>query len=160
MGHLAIGQSLGQAWEVSIGQGGSVKARLGSAPVVGDGRVFTIDTQSTVRAFDAQTGAQAWATQFGVEKVNRASLFGGGVAFDGGRIYATNGLGYVVALDARNGGIIWQVHPGGPLRGSPTVTGDTLYVMSQDNQIYSLKTSDGSQNWSAAAALEIAGLYG
>jgi outer membrane protein assembly factor BamB len=128
--------------------------------VAADGRVFTIDTQSTVRAFDARNGAEAWATQFGVEKANRASLFGGGIAFDGGRIYATNGLGYVAALDARNGGIIWQVHPGGPLRGSPTVSGDTLYVMSQDNQIYSLKTSDGSQNWSEAAALEIAGVFG
>jgi outer membrane protein assembly factor BamB len=40
------------------------------------------------------------------------------------------------------------------------VSGDTVYVMSQDNQIYSLKTSDGSQNWSAAAALEIAGVFG
>jgi len=160
MGHLALGQSLGQAWAVSIGAGGSLSQRLASAPVVGDGRVYTIDTQATVRAFDAQTGATVWATQFGYDKGNRASLFGGGVAFDNGRIYATNGLGYVAALDARNGGIVWQVHPTGPLRGSPTVIGDTLYVITQDNQIYSLKTSDGSTNWSQAAALEIAGIFG
>jgi outer membrane protein assembly factor BamB len=160
MGHLALGQSLGQAWAVSIGAGGSLSQRLASAPVVGDGRVYTIDTQATVRAFDAQTGASVWATQFGYDRGNRASLFGGGVAFDNGRIYATNGLGYVAALDARNGGIVWQVHPTGPLRGSPTVSGDTLYVISQDNQIYSLKTSDGATNWSQAAALEIAGMFG
>ena len=160
VGHLALGQSLGQAWAVSIGEGSSVRARLAAAPVVADGRVFTIDTQATVRAFDAQTGATVWATQFGTERGNKASLFGGGVAFDNGRVYATNGLGYVAALDARNGGIIWQVHPTGPLRGSPTVIGDAVYVMSQDNQIYSLKTSDGSTNWSQAAALEIAGVFG
>jgi outer membrane protein assembly factor BamB len=160
MGHVALGQSLGQAWQVSIGQGNSLRARLAAAPIVADGRVFTIDTQSTVRAFDAQTGASVWSTQFGTEKGNRNALFGGGVASDGGRIYATNGLGYVAALDARNGGIVWQVHPGGPLRGSPTVSGDAVYVMSQDNQIYALKTSDGSQAWSAAAALEIAGVFG
>jgi outer membrane protein assembly factor BamB len=160
MGHLALGQSLGQAWEVSIGEGGSVKGRLAASPVVAQGQVFTIDTQATVRAFDAQSGAQQWATQFGMEKANRASLFGGGVAVDNGRVYATNGLGFVVALDARNGGIVWQVRPGGPLRGSPTVSGDTVYVMSQDNQIYSLKTTDGTTNWSAAAALEIAGVFG
>ena len=52
------------------------------------------------------------------------------------------------------------MRPGGPLRGAPTVAGDTLYVMSQDNQIYSLKTSDGTTNWSNAAALEIAGVFG
>jgi outer membrane protein assembly factor BamB len=137
-----------------------VRARLAAAPVIADGKAFTIDTQSTVRAFDAQSGRSVWATQFGTEKGNNASLFGGGVAYDGSRIYATNGLGYVAALDARNGGIIWQVHPGGPLRGSPSVSGDNVYVMSQDNQIYSLKTSDGAQNWSNAAALEIAGVFG
>ena len=57
---------------------------------------------------------------------------------DNGRIYATNGLGYVAALDERTGGIVWQVRPGGPLRGAPTVADGALYVMSQDNQIYSL----------------------
>jgi outer membrane protein assembly factor BamB len=160
MGHVALGQSLGQAWEVSIGKGGSLSERLAGPPVVGDGRVYTIDTQATVRAFDAQTGASAWATQFGTEKGNGASLFGGGVAFDNGRVYATNGLGYVAALDARNGGIIWQVHPTGPLRGAPTVVGDSVYVITQDNQIYSLKASDGSTDWSQSAALEIAGVFG
>ena len=160
MGHLALGSVLGHAYSISIGQGSTLAARLASAPVVAGGRVFTIDTASAVRAFDAQTGARVWQTQFGVERGNNASLFGGGVAYGGGRIYATNGLGYVAALDATNGGIVWQVRPGGTLRGAPTVVGDTLYVMSQDNQIYSLKTSDGTTNWSAAAALEIAGVFG
>ena len=68
MGHLALGQSLGQAWAVSIGEGGSLRARLAAAPVVGDGKVYTIDTQATVRAFDAQSGATVWSTQFGTEK--------------------------------------------------------------------------------------------
>lgn len=160
MGHLALGTALGRAFSVSIGYGSSLTARLGSPPVVGGGRVYTIDTNATVRAFDAQTGGQAWESQFGTEKGNSASLYGGGVAYDNGRVYATNGLGFVAAIDVRNGGIIWQVRPGGPLRGSPTVSGDMLYVISQDNQIYSLKTSDGTTNWSNAAALEIAGVFG
>src|SRR5688500_4907458 len=160
MGHLALGNALANAFSVSIGYGSNLGARLASPPVVGGGRVYTIDTNSTVRAFDARTGGQAWESQFGTEKGNSASLFGGGVAYDNGRVYATNGLGFVAALDVRNGGVIWQVRPGGPLRGAPTVSGDTLYVVSQDNQIYSLKTSDGTTNWSNAAALEIAGVFG
>jgi outer membrane protein assembly factor BamB len=55
---------------------------------------------------------------------------------------------------------VWKVRPGGPLRGAPTVANGAVYVMSQDNQIYSLKQSDGSQNWSQAASLEIAGVFG
>ena len=160
MGHVALPAQINQAWAVSIGRGTSVDARLGSAPVVGDGRVYTIDTTATVRAFDAQSGATLWSTQFGTERGNEAALFGGGLAFANGRIYATNGLGFVAALDATNGGIAWQVRPGGPLRGSPTVAGDAVYVMSQDNQIYSLKVADGTTNWNEAASLEIAGIFG
>jgi len=40
------------------------------------------------------------------------------------------------------------------------VANGAVYVMSQDNQIYSLNEADGSNNWSQAAALEIAGVFG
>ncbi|HEX8840837.1 MAG TPA: PQQ-binding-like beta-propeller repeat protein [Sphingomicrobium sp.] len=160
MGHVALGTTLATAFSVQAGRGSSLTARLASAPIVADGRVFTIDTLGSVRAFDARTGAQLWASQTPQVKGNEASLYGGGIAFHNGRIYATNGLGFVAALDERNGGIVWQVRPGGPLRGSPTVANDSVYVMSQDNQIYSLKESDGSTNWSQAASLEIAGVFG
>jgi outer membrane protein assembly factor BamB len=160
MGHLALGNALNRAWSTSIGRGTSVTARLGAAPVVSGGRVYTIDTTATVRAFDAQTGGMVWQAAFGREKGNESSLFGGGIAIADGRVYATNGLGFVAALASANGAVLWQVRPGGPLRGSPTVAGDALYVMSQDNQIYSLKTSNGATNWSEAASLEIAGVFG
>jgi outer membrane protein assembly factor BamB len=160
MGQLALGKAPGRAFSVQAGRGSSLTARLAAAPVVAGGRVYTIDTLGAVRAFDGSTGAQLWASQTPAEKGNTASLYGGGIAYDKGRIYATNGLGYVAALDERNGGIIWKVRPGGPLRGAPTVANDSVYVISQDNQIYSLKEQDGSTNWSQAATLEIAGVFG
>ena len=160
MGHLALGSALTTAFTVQGGRGSTLTARLAAAPVVAGGHVYVIDTLGTVRAFDGRTGAQLWASQTPADRGGEASLYGGGIAYDQGRIYATNGLGYVVALDERNGGLVWKVRPGGPLRGSPTVANDALYVMSQDNQIYSLKESDGSTNWSQAASLEVAGVFG
>jgi outer membrane protein assembly factor BamB len=160
MGQLALGSSVTRAFTVQAGRGSSLTARLASAPIVAGGRVFTIDTLGTVRAFDVRTGAQAWASQTPVVKGNQGELYGGGLAYDQGRIYATNGLGFVSALDERNGGIIWKVRPGGPLRGAPSVANGSIYVISQDNQIYSLKEADGSTNWSQPASLEIAGVFG
>jgi len=160
VGHVALGQSLGVAWTVSIGKGSDKDGRLGGGPVVADGKVFTMDTTGTVRAFDTRNGGQVWSARFGEVGDNSASIYGGGVAYEGGRVYATNGLGYVAALDATNGAAAWTVKPGGPLRGEPSVDGQSVYVLSQDNQIYSLKTADGATNWSSAAALEIAGVFG
>jgi outer membrane protein assembly factor BamB len=159
MGHPALGTSLGTAWSVSIGEGNNRATRLAASPVIGGGRVYTIDTLGTVRAFDTRNGGQVWRASFGAD-VSRESNYGGGVAYDNGHIYAANGTGYVASLDAATGGAAWTVKPGGPLRGAPTVADGAVYVMSQDNQIYSLKAADGSQNWSSAAALEIAGVFG
>jgi outer membrane protein assembly factor BamB len=160
MGHVALGNTLGVAWNRSIGKGSDTDGRLGGGPVVAENKVFTIDTTGTVRAFDAGNGGEIWSARFGEVGDNAASIYGGGVAYDNGRVYATNGLGYVAALNASDGSAVWTVKPGGPLRGEPSVAGDAVYVMSQDNQLYSLKTYDGSANWSNAAALEIAGVFG
>ena len=161
VGQLALGTALGRAFTVPAGRGSSLTARLASEPVVAGGRVYTIDTLGAVRAFDAQTGGKIWESQTPYdERANTPSLYGGGIAYDNGRIFATNGLGYVSALDVRTGGIVWKVRPGGPLRGAPSVASDAVYVMSQDNQIYSLKEADGTTNWSQAASLEIAGVFG
>jgi outer membrane protein assembly factor BamB len=160
MGQLTLGARPTQVFTANAGRGSSLTARLASAPIVANGRVFTIDTIGTVRAFDANTGVQAWASQTPTERGDQAAMYGGGIAYDNGRIFATNGLGFVVALDERNGGKIWQVRPGGPLRGAPSVGYGALYVISQDNQIYSLSEANGSTNWSEAASLEIAGVFG
>nr|NUR37360.1 PQQ-binding-like beta-propeller repeat protein [Sphingomonas sp.] len=160
MGQPALGNAVSEAFAVPAGRGSSLTARLAAAPIVANGRVYTIDTLGAVRAFDARSGGQVWASQTPTEKGGERSLYGGGIAYDNGRIYATNGIGYVAALDERNGGIVWKVRPGGPLRGAPTVANGALYVMSQDNQIYSLKEDDGSTNWSQAASLEVAGVFG
>ena len=160
MGHVALGKALQPAFSVQAGRGSSLTARLAAPPIVANGRVYAIDTLGAVRAFDVRNGGMVWASQTPDDKGNEAALYGGGIAYDNGRIFATNGLGYVSALSERNGGILWRVRPGGPLRGSPTVSNGAIYVISQDNQIYSLKEEDGSTNWSEAASVEIAGIFG
>ncbi|HEX8580577.1 MAG TPA: PQQ-binding-like beta-propeller repeat protein [Allosphingosinicella sp.] len=160
MGHLALGATPTQAWRASIGNGSSAKSALASAPVVADGRVYTIDTQAVVRAFNADTGASVWQTQVRGEGAQSGALFGGGVSFENGRIYATNGAGYAAALDAANGALVWQVRPGGPLRGAPTVANDNVYVVTQDNQIFALNPADGKTRWTSSAAVELAGVFG
>ena len=160
IGHVALGNALAHVWTVSIGKGSGPAGRLGGGPVVSGGKLFTVDTQGLVRAMDARNGGTIWTQRFGTVGRNASSLYGGGVSADGDKVYATNGLGYVACLDAATGKQVWVVRPGGPLRGAPSVDGSNLYVMSQDNQVYSLKEADGTTNWSNAAALEIAGVFG
>jgi outer membrane protein assembly factor BamB len=158
--HVALGASPQQIWSVSIGEGSSARARLASEPVVGDGRVYTIDTTATVRAFDANRGRQLWEHQVRGENSPRETLFGGGVAYDSGHVYAINGAGDAAALDAATGNQLWLVKPGGPLRGAPTVGNSNVYVLSQDNQLFALDIDTGETHWSATGSFELAGVFG
>jgi outer membrane protein assembly factor BamB len=55
-----------------------------------------------------------------------------------------NGIGNTAAFDAATGSQLWIVRPGGPLRGSPTIANDNVYVVSQDNQLFALNPADGT----------------
>ena len=159
IGHLAFGGSPTRLWSIKI-DAGSNRARLASAPVVADGRVFMVDVDAVVTAYDANTGAKVWASPIHTDKQNVAARFGGGVSYFAGKLFATSGLGDVVALNAADGARLWRVKPGGPLRGAPTLANGIAYVLSQDSQIFALDQADGSVEWTQSASLESQGVFG
>jgi outer membrane protein assembly factor BamB len=158
-GHVALGAAPQRLWSASIA-GTTNTRRLASAPVVADGMLFAVDSSAVIHAFNADTGARIWQHQIAVSGDLRDATFGGGAAYDGGRIYATNGVGDVVALDAATGTQIWRVKPSGPLRGAPTVAFNSVFVMTQNNQIYALSAADGDVIWQDAAASGQSGVFG
>jgi outer membrane protein assembly factor BamB len=91
---------------------------------------------------------------------NKQSRFGGGVSYDSGHVYVTTGLGDVAALDANTGAQVWKVRPAGPLRGSPTIAFNAVYVMTQDNQIVALDVADGKTLWQESGSTTQAGVFG
>ena len=158
-GHLALSDNPARVFAVNV-EGASDRRRLGSAPVIGGGRLYAVGTDGRVTAFDAQSGAQLWNYQSDITDDTRASAFGGGVSFDNGRIFGTDGAGNVYALDAATGAQQWKVKPGGPLRGSPTVAFGNIFVMSQDNQLFALDASNGAQQWQESGSTTMAGVFG
>ncbi|MFM9853484.1 MAG: PQQ-binding-like beta-propeller repeat protein [Sphingomonadaceae bacterium] len=173
MDHLALGPNPVKVWEAKIA-GTNKYRRLASPPVAAEGRIYVIDSFAVVHAFNATTGAREWEALVGnsddakggrnlisgERTTNRGSLFGGGVSYEGGKLYATNGLGDVAALNAADGKRLWQVRPAGPLRGAPSVGIGTVIVTTQDNQIIALAEADGKVAWTESAGLEVSGIFG
>ncbi len=158
-GHPALSDAPQNAWTAQVA-GSSQRRRLAAAPVIGDGKVFVFDTDGVLHAFDAATGAARWTASFRVEGDGASSVFGGGASFDSGRVYVTTGVGEVAALDANTGSQFWKVKPAGPLRGSPTIAFNAVFVMTQDNQIYSLDAADGAALWNKNASAVQSGVVG
>ena len=159
MGNPALGQALGVAWTRKI-DGSTSQARLAAAPVVGGGKVYVIDIHAVIHAFDLKTGAPVWTATLSDADGNKSSLFGGGVSYADGKVYATNGVGDAGAFDATTGSQLWKKRPGGPLRGAPSVAFGNIYVVSQDNQLFALKADSGDTVWTESGSLENAGVFG
>lgn len=158
-GHLALADSPSRVWTANIA-GSSDRRRLAAAPVVGAGKLVVVDTDGVIHAFDAKTGSKLWTHKMEIDGSLASSAFGGGASISDGKVYATNGIGEVVALNADTGTQLWKVQPAGPLRGSPTIAFGQIYVMTQDNQIFSLDANDGSLVWQESGSATQAGVFG
>lgn len=160
MQHLAIGESPKVIWTADIGQGSNSDQILTTPPVVADGKVFAKDAQSTVSAYNADTGERLWSVTLKPEKARDADEFGGGLAWYGGRLFVTTGFAQVFALDPANGNQIWNSAVSAPVRGAPLVFADRVFAVSIDNKLQALAAIDGADLWSFQGLQEVAGFVG
>ena len=61
--------------------------------------------------------------------------FGGGIAYWKGRLFVATGYARVLALDPKNGKVIWKTGVGAPVRSGPTVADGRVYAVTVENEL-------------------------
>lgn len=174
MYHLAANGPLQRVWEADSGKGSDGDSRLTAPPVVADGRIYVLDAQAHVFAFDARTGTPLWNrslapkgpdegfTLFGVfgsdMAVDPTKGFGGGTCYDAGKLFVSTGFGKVFALDAATGRQLWKTDLQVPIVNAPVANGGRVFVSSEDNHFVALAESDGRTLWDHQGISESAGI--
>lgn len=158
MHHLQIAEVPQLQWRTKIGSGiRSERPRL-PPPVVGDGKVFAMDSGSQVSAFDANTGEVLWRSELAPPKERHH--IPGGIAYENGRVFATTGFAQVIALDAQTGEEMWRSKVDAPIHAPPTVRDGRVFAVSLNNTLYALDTGDGRQLWTFDGIPEVAAVVG
>lgn len=165
MYHLEANGPLRIVWTEDAGKGSDSDSRLTAPPVVAGGRIYVLDSEAHVFAFDAKSGSPAWdkplspqggrsltnMLTFGLigenKSVDPTKGFGGGIAYDDGKIFVSTGFGYVVALDAADGKELWKSDLDVPIVNAPVANGGRVFVSSEDNHFFALAESDGRTLW-------------
>ena len=159
MQHLALTtQQPKKLWSVNIGRGSQSDNPLLTQPILVDGIIYTMDTNKTVTAFDAEDGERIW--KHDLRKGNDETLKGGGLAFGGSYLYATTGGTKVTALGPKTGEVFWTTQISSPLRAAPTAFEDHVYVSTLDNRVIALDSETGNTIWSHQGLQEDAGFLG
>jgi outer membrane protein assembly factor BamB len=172
MYHLEASGPLKPLWQQDAGKGSDADSRLTAPPVVAEGRVFVLDAEAHVFAFNAGDGKPLWDKElapeggsgpflgmFGADhSIDPSKGFGGGTAYDGGRLFVTTGFGEVFALDAATGKQIWKISLGVPIVNAPVANGGRIFVSTEDNHFYALAQVDGRTLWDNQGIAESAGI--
>ncbi len=143
----------------NIGSGNSRRNRIAAAPVVADGRVFTIDANAQLTA-TSTSGATLWQADLTAPTDGGGGLSGGGLAYGGGRVFATTPYGEVVALDPATGAIQWRQALNVSVTGAPATDGTAVYVAGRDGTAWAIGADDGKVLWTATGLPAAAGVVG
>ncbi|MBI1172799.1 PQQ-binding-like beta-propeller repeat protein [bacterium] len=138
-------------WSAPIGTGNSHKNRINAAPVVAGGLAFAMDAQSRVTAVSLQ-GSPVWSRDLTASFDAGGGLSGGGLAAEGGRVFATTGYGETIALNAADGSVIWRQRMGAMPSGAPSVAGNQVLVVTDDGTGWALDAATGRTLWTATGA--------
>ena len=115
-----------------------------SAACYENGRVFAVNGDGVLRAFDGATGSLIWNVQLTGQfsfsappTVNQGVIYLSG-AGSGGTVYAVN---------ANSGAVIWTKSVANGDKSSPAVTSDGVYVSYSCPNVYKLDPATGVQIW-------------
>jgi outer membrane protein assembly factor BamB len=150
MGHAAVRDVLAEAWSSDIGRGGGYRRKITAQPVVAGGRVFAMDADATVTAFDVASGRQIWRTDTVGEDDNGTNV-GGGLALDGDTLYVASGRADALALDPTTGAIRWRTRLDGAARAAPTIADGHIFIPILGDRLVALAVADGKRRWSYQA---------
>lgn len=159
MHHLSLSGTLEEIWRVSIGAGSDDENRLLASPVVAAGRIFTMDSASRVRGYNANTGASLWSVNLTPRNEEEGTI-GGGLSAEYNVLYAATPFGDVYALDPETGGMYWKAGIGVPLRAAPTIAEGRVFVTTYDSRIFALDARTGETLWDFEGGTETTGLLG
>ncbi|MFZ1727781.1 MAG: PQQ-binding-like beta-propeller repeat protein [Albidovulum sp.] len=159
MGNVALAAPLTQIWSAKIGQGDDRKHRISSDPVVAGGRIFTLDSRSTVTATGTD-GGTLWQADLTPASDKADDASGGGLAYGEGLVFATTGFGELVALDPATGAIAWRQKFDAPVGGAPAVSDGRVYVVARDASAWAVSASNGKVEWQLPGTPSVSGVMG
>jgi outer membrane protein assembly factor BamB len=159
MGHLAANDQLAEVWKADIGDGGGYRRVIMAQPVVSDGRVFTMDSDAVVSAFNLSDGTRLWRVDTKPADADSTNV-GGGLGVDQTTLYAVNGLARLVALDVASGKEIWSRDIGTPGRSAPTIADGRIFLTTIEDHLLAFAANDGHPLWLHAAAEPVTALLG
>ncbi|MEP7702885.1 outer membrane protein assembly factor BamB [Paraglaciecola sp. 25GB23A] len=146
-------------WQEDMGSGvGHYYSRL--EPALAYGNIYAANRQGLVAAYDQKTGKEIWTRNFaiypntgltsGLKKLWSDGLpakISGGVSIAYETVFFGTENGEVIALDAKNGKLKWQVSVKGEVIAAPAIDEGIVVLNTGSGMVFALDASNGETVW-------------
>lgn len=158
-------------WDTSVGDGiGSFYSRLN--PVFVGDTLIAADREGIVRAMNPDDGSRIWQVDlrkaagdgdsgWNLFSGGESMRLSGGLSEGNGNVFVGTENGYVIALDAENGDIVWQAEVLGEAIADPAIGDGVVVVHTTAGKLIGLDAETGDEIWSfdqEVPALSLRGL--
>lgn len=157
--HPALAGALTRLWSAKIGRGDERKQRITADPVVGGGRIYTLDAGTNVSAF-SPSGQLLWQAKVKTATDDDDEATGGGLAYADDTLFVSSGFGILAAIDAETGAQKWEQQLDATGSGRPLIVGDLVYVTAGDEIGWALRKDTGRIAWQTSAAASNSNVLG
>jgi len=152
--NVAAALNLSIAWRKGFGVGSKRGKQVTAPPIVAAGRVYVMDGEATVTAFDARSGSEVWHANLRPSSKRDKEAYGGGLAYADGKLYVTSGYRFVAQVDAATGAVGWRTTLESPIHSAPNVAGGRVFAVTTDNVLSTFDAATGAVGWTYQALSE------
>lgn len=131
-------------WSTNIGEDLNSKRWTLGEPVVSKGIIYALDADFNLSAVQLSNGKKVWTSK--LELTDPTSIRTIGLAYSYDKLFAVAGNGTVYCVDLK-GKTVWKKDMKLALRSAPTIYQNKIYLVSADNQLIVLDTTNGAEVW-------------
>jgi len=122
------------------------RSRIVAAPVIADGKIFTISANGILSAVSCDTYKTLWSADLNTgTKSNGFS--GGGMVYRDGILYLTHTTRDMIAFDTVSGRELWRRQLPDVTKAQPVLYQNVALVMTISNQLYAVDINNGRILW-------------
>lgn len=129
------------------------------APAIAKDVIYLLDNKGNLSARNLADKKLIWKKKI-IKGKDSKNFTSGKISYKDEKIYASTGYDLVVAIDARNGEIIWSKNIGAITISTPIADQTQLFITTNDNKTYALNSATGEINWVHSGILRNTGILG
>ena len=161
--NASVDYPLEKIWEIDTDQNINDKNPFLSEPIIISSHLYLINNHGVLFKINIDNGKIIWEknvfNDLGNTIIGTPAISGSFSNQDGITIYINSGYNKVLAINAKNGDVIWKKTHNLPFRGGMTVFKDLLFISDFAGNFLSINNKNGETNWNILLGSDYNSIY-